>query len=179
MKTVIQFKNIEQFETTRLSVRKIQLEDFDLVLPMYQNEKVKAELGGPITAESAKEKFLRGIAGWKNNGFGPWLWFEKQSQQLVARAGLRAFELEGKSVIDVGYILLPEFWNKGFATEIATASIEIGFEILNFSELIAFTSKTNTASQHVLEKVGFQFDHDFIFDSTPHIYYRLTKKGTL
>ena len=106
--------------------------------------------------------------------FRSWLWFEKNSNKFVGRAGLRVLELESEKVIEVGYVLMPDFWNKGFATEMAAASVEVGFEVIKLKELVCFTSTTNKASQKVMEKVGFKYERNFIYLDEEHRLYRLS-----
>lgn len=173
MKAIISFNNIEDFETSRLYAKKISENYFDLLLSMYQNQTVMATLGGVVSENVVKERFLRSLESWEKNGFDAWLWFEKKSNKLVGRAGLRILELEGKRVVEVGYVLLPEFWNKGFATEMATASVEVAFNVLKLDELVCFTSTTNKSSQRVMEKVGFKYERNFIYLDEEHMLYRL------
>lgn len=174
MKTIIDFKNIEEFDTERLHAKKICKTDFGLILPMYQNEMVMETLGGIVPEDVVKERFLKSLASWKKNGFDAWLWFKKNSNELVGRAGLRILELEGEQVIEVGYVLLPEFWNQGFASEMASASIEIAFEVLKLKEIVCFTSVTNKPSQRVMEKIGFKYDRNFVYLGEEHMLYRLS-----
>lgn len=112
MKTIVNLKNIEEFETVRLHARRINENDFYLILPMYQNQTVMETLRGIVPENDVKERFLKSLAAWKINGFDAWLWFENNSNKFVGRAGLRILELVGERVIEVGYALLPDFWNK-------------------------------------------------------------------
>jgi ribosomal-protein-alanine N-acetyltransferase len=176
MKTIIKLKNIEEFDTARLHAKKIGENDFHLILPMYQNKTVMETLGGLVSESVVKERFLKSLAGWEKNGFDVWLWFEKNSNKLVGRAGLRMLELQGEQVTEVGYALLPEFWNNGFATEIASASIEIAFEILKLNEIVCFTSVTNKSSQRVMEKSGFKYNRNFIYLDEEHMLYLLSSE---
>lgn len=174
VKTIIYFKNIEEFETARLLAKKICQTNFDLVLPMYQNKIVMDTLGGTVSEDIVKERFLKSLAGWEKNGFDAWLWFEKNSNKFVGRAGLRVLELEGERVIEVGYVLLPEFWNQGLASEMASASIEIAYEVLKLKEIVCFTSVTNKPSKRVMEKIGFKYDRNFVYLGEEHMLYRLS-----
>lgn len=173
MKTVTVFLDITEFETKNLFARKLSAADFDLILPMYQNQLVMNTIGGVQSEDAIHKKFLWNLERWDKNGFGQWLWFDKASKNLVGRGGLRELEIEGELVVEVGYVLLPDFWNRGLATEMAMASIEIGFEILKLEELVCFTLATNKASQRVMEKAGFEFDRKFLYAEQPHVLYRL------
>ncbi len=52
--------------------------------------------------------------------------------------------------------VMPEQWNRGFATEMGRASLEIGFERLGFPEVASWALPNNLASRRVMEKLGFQ-----------------------
>lgn len=171
---IINFKSIEYFETSRLLAKRQTEADFDLVLSTYQNELTMQPLGGIVTQEIAAKRIQWNLDCWVKDGFGSWVWFHKESGRFIGRAGLRRVDIEGKSVIEVGYVLLPDFWGKGFATEIATTIIEIAFEYLKVKELVSYTAITNTASQRVMEKSGFIFTRHFDHCGEPYVLYQLS-----
>lgn len=173
MKIITNFKNIYEFETARLCARKITENDFDLILPMYQNHDVMKTLGGVVDETEARNRFNKCLSGWEKNGFDAWVWFERDTNKFVGRAGLRALEVDGENVVEIGYVLVPECWNKGYATEIAMAATEIALEVMRLQELVCLTQVTNKASQRVMEKVGFKYSKTFIYYNEPHLFYRL------
>ncbi len=71
----------------------------------------------------------------------------------ISAVSRKSFSLT--SEIELGYLLARKSWRKGFATEAASACLQLGFEKLGFREIIALTDLENTASQKVLEKTGF------------------------
>ncbi|MFA6303155.1 MAG: GNAT family N-acetyltransferase [Legionella sp.] len=173
MKIIIRFKNIFEFETTYLYARKLRVEDFELIASMYQNKSIMKTLGGVLSKQAIQEKFKWNLEQWENNGFGQWLWYDKKTKKFVGRGGLRKMELEKEAVVEIGYVLVPSFWNQGLATEMAIASKEIAFEVLNLKEAVCFTLVSNKASQRVMEKIGCIFDRQFIYQEEPHVLYRL------
>ena len=62
--------------------------------------------------------------------------------------------LENEREGDLGYILGRETWGHGFATEVAIALVEVGFEQLGLARIFAVCDVNHTASAHVLEKAG-------------------------
>ena len=61
----------------------------------------------------------------------------------------------GKSAdVETGYMLLPDAWGQGFATEGATAMVDYGFDDLGLDRIIGVTHPDNVASQNVLQKAG-------------------------
>ena len=82
----------------------------------------------------------------------------------VGRAVLRHLLVEDVDEVEVGYAFYQEYWGKGFATEIAAACLALGRDTLHLTTIVAVTSLTNSASQHVLRKVGLEYERDFIND---------------
>lgn len=58
----------------------------------------------------------------------------------------------------VGYNLNRQYWGKGYATEAARAMIRWAYATLNARDFKACHATANTASGHVLQKCGFQFE---------------------
>ena len=91
----------------------------------------------------------------------PWL------ELMIARSasGGEGFviEFEGRVVGDVGagrlpefgFMVHPEYWGRGIATEAAGAFIAYAFETLSVDRLTADVDPRNTASLRVLGKLGF------------------------
>src|SRR5690606_11566056 len=72
------------------------------------------------------------------------------------------FEENGNTnFYDYGYRLNEKFWNKGFATEASIAWLDYGFNQMNIEKMHAYTHAENGASNHVLQKVGFNFMEDY------------------
>jgi len=59
---------------------------------------------------------------------------------------------------DIGFALLPDFWNKGFAFEASTAVLNDARERLNLQRILAITSVDNHASINLLQRLGFRFE---------------------
>lgn len=74
----------------------------------------------------------------------------------------------------MAYAVLSDYWNQGFATEMAAASLQVGFQQLGFPEVASWTLLVNVASQRVMEKLGFRYERDFEFAGLRHRLYRLT-----
>ena len=104
-----------------------------------------------------------------------------------------AVDLKGRCIgrvgmwkrFEIGFILSPEHWGKGYATEAVAALIAECFA--RFPEAGALTAEVdprNTGSQRVLEKLGFVLrrigDRDFLYGGTEWCdtaYYALPRRG--
>jgi RimJ/RimL family protein N-acetyltransferase len=173
MKTITQFKSIDSFTTDRLFAEKIKPSDLDKFSSMHTNLQVMATLGGLRTEKQTHDNLEWNLQQWKENGFGLWLFYLKDTKEWVGRAGLRRVEVGGHEEIEIGYALMPQFWNLGLATEMTKACIEIAFEVIRLDNIVSFTLTTNKASQRVMEKAGFQYERDILHADLPHVLYRM------
>jgi RimJ/RimL family protein N-acetyltransferase len=163
---------IGERQTPRLLLTPIAATDFDDLVRMYSNPQVMATLGGVRTSEQARQNLAAMLAHWQEHGFGWWAVRDRVSGQFAGRGGLRHAMVEGRPEVEVGYGLLPEFWGRGLATELALESVRVGFEELKFPELVSFTLPTNAPSKRVMEKVGFRYERDIIHAGLPHVLFR-------
>jgi len=58
----------------------------------------------------------------------------------------------------IGYCLNRYFWGKGYATETANALVDFGFDRLNLHRIFVTCDPANTASAHVLKRIGMKFE---------------------
>ena len=90
------------------------------------------------------------------------------------------FEAEFTPAVEIGYRLLPEYWNLGIATEGASACLKFGIESLKIPQIVSFTAKINIPSQRVMQKIGLVYQQDFEHPLLPegdklrpHVLYKL------
>lgn len=55
----------------------------------------------------------------------------------------------------IGYALHPDFWGQGYASEAAKALVDVVFLLTDTDAMMATARSDNTASHHVLTKLGF------------------------
>ena len=164
---------IEAVRTERLIGERLRLSDFGEVYRMDQDPLIMATLGGLRSEERTRQWLQENMDQWERHGFGLWMFRLAADGSFVGRGGLRKATVEGREEVEVAYALRPEWWGRGFATEIAAAAVEVGFGPLGLAELVCFTLHTNRASQRVMEKVGFRYERDCLHAGLPHVLYRL------
>lgn len=59
--------------------------------------------------------------------------------------------------IEIGYILAPAVWDKGYASEAIKSFIDVVFSLTRARRILANSRIENLASRRVLEKTGFAF----------------------
>lgn len=109
---------------------------------------------------------------WQRYGFGLWLLRDRTTGELVGRGGLQYTDAIGGFAVEAAWAILPERWGQGLATELARASVQVAFDSLQLSEVIAITLPDNHASRRVMQKAGFAFDREIVHVGLPHVLYR-------
>lgn len=166
---------IELFETSRLIASRMRVTDFDDLYSMYRDPTIMASLGGMRSEEEIDKTLVWNMQHWDIHGYGLWIFRDKISHQFLGRGGLRSISLEGQVEIEVAYSLIPAFWGKGYATEIAAAALKVGFDILHLSQFICTALVSNKQSQRVMEKLGFSFERYIIREHLEQVLYRLSR----
>lgn len=59
---------------------------------------------------------------------------------------------------EIGYIIHPDYWAKGYATEVAKLLIKFGFSTLNLHRIFATCDPRNLGSAKVLEKIDMTYE---------------------
>src|SRR5262245_33844225 len=167
----IHMNALDERRTLRLLLTRMRPDDLDDLARMYGDPRVMATLGGVRSAAETAQYLERVLAHWDQYGFGWWAARDPLTGQFAGRGGLRHATVEGRAEIEVGYGLLPEFWGRGLATELARESVRVGFAELHRPELVSFTLPTNDASRRVMEKAGFRYERDIIHADLPHVLY--------
>jgi ribosomal-protein-alanine N-acetyltransferase len=144
-------------ETERLDLRPFEAGDVDWYAAIRAKPEVVRFLpGGEPTAARARpiaEATVPHFVGlWREVGYGPWAVVERESGRPLGHAGVRFLPELGET--EILYMLDTPAWGRGYATEAARAARDFGFEQLKLQRLIAFAVPENTASIHVLEKLG-------------------------
>lgn len=167
----------EKFRTQRLLLTRIGADDIDDMLRMHRDERVARTLGGP-RPDAEVEALVRELeAHWERHGYGWWVLRDPESSRFIGRGGLRQVRVAGQSEVEVAYGLLPEWWGRGLATELARVAVAQGFVALGLDEVVSYTLPGNRASRRVMEKAGFAFERDIEHAGLHHVLYRLTARA--
>ena len=143
-------------ETERLILRNWTSSDAENLFEICRDDEVMKYIGtgkGYKTLQEAEDFLSWAVNYQEENGFCRWAVVEKSSGEIIGSCGFA--RPHGTTEIELGYLLARKHWGKGFATEAAEACLRFGFNKLDFREIIAMTDLENTASQKVLEKIGF------------------------
>ena len=77
----------------------------------------------------------------------------KRDNTFLGEAGMSLYASRYRCG-NIFYNLMPTHWGHGYATEVASALVQFGFDILHLHRIEAGAATENIASVRVLEKVG-------------------------
>ena len=146
-------------ETDRLILREFDISDAAFILRLVNDPSWLHYIGekGVRSLEDAENYIRTGpVDMYQRLGFGLWLVELKPHQEPIGMCGL--LKRDTLDDVDIGFALLPEFCQKGYAYEAAAATVEHAKTHLLLSRIVAITSQDNAASCALLEKLGFQFE---------------------
>lgn len=172
---------LEGQSTDRLLFRKIDASDFQHWLKFFQDPRtsvhwVEEKISPELTCENWYQK-----QQWRyeNNKGGMNALIEKTSNQLIGHAGLLVQTVDGVEELEIGYSLLPEFWDKGYATEAASLCKGFAFQNKLADSLISIISVTNTPSQQVASKNGMVVEKKTRYRNNEVFIYRIRRADWL
>ena len=158
---------ILNIETPRLILRPLEISDAEAMFAMDSNPTVHQYLWQNPTKDISETiqiiEFVQ--KQYEENGIGRFATILKETGEFVGWTGIKFIndhvENGNTNFYDYGYRLNEKFWNKGIATEASRAWLDFGFNQMNIQEMNAYTHAENGASNHVLNKVGFNFIEDY------------------
>lgn len=144
------------FETERLVVRKFNAADYDNYFSLQGNPDVMRYIRPPRTREES-DTFLRDkiLAADPSDFKGFWAVEEKLSGAFTGCFVIIPIPDDPEKT-QMGYSFLPEYWGKGYASEVAIRGMDYFYNETPLTELYGVTETPNIASQKVLLKAGFQ-----------------------
>jgi ribosomal-protein-alanine N-acetyltransferase len=145
----------KMIETKRLILRKMTMEDLDDLLLIFTDPKVMASFGEILfDRENMRQWVQRNLDHQERYGYGLFSVILKESGDLVGDCGLEHLEVDGSPEVEIGYDFLSSYWNRGLATEAASAVRDFAFEQLGLQRVVSLIRPDNLASIRVAEKIG-------------------------
>ena len=145
-------------ETERLLLRQFSITDTTFIIELVNSPGWLAFIGDRnIKTEKEAVEYLRNgpLKSYEVNGFGLSLVEMKNDMTPIGMCGiLKRDSLENP---DIGFAFLPEYMGRGFAFEIANATMTYAKNILKLPVILAITVPGNKRSIKLLEKMGLKF----------------------
>lgn len=142
-------------ETSRLKIREIKVEDVARLYELYRDESITRymePLFQDIGQETAYTKaYIENVYGFY--GYGMWVMENKESGQVIGRAGLEY--KEGFEGLELGFMLGVDYQHKGYAYEACSAILRYGIGELGQNKYYAWIDEDNAASIRLCRRLGF------------------------
>lgn len=135
-------------ETDRCLIRELSLSDLPELYELYDKPGMTdfvEQLYDYETELEYQKAYIENMYGFYE--YGMWLVFSKETGKLIGRAGLEHDEL--------GYMIAPELWDQGYATEVCRFIIDYARENTDFEELYCRIDERNEASVRLAKRLGF------------------------
>jgi ribosomal-protein-alanine N-acetyltransferase len=142
------------FETQRLRIRLLTLNDLDSFHKMQSNPKVMQYADGEVNDFIGHQKELLNLIDKyqnRNNDFWIYAIDHKIDEVFV---GTLAF-VKDNADDEIGYRFLEEYWNKGYGLEVCKGALAYCRKI-GMKQLVAYCADENKASIKILEKLNFK-----------------------
>ena len=148
--------------TERLVIRQLTQDDFADLCEMLCDPDVMYAWEHIFTEVQVQEWLDRQFERYEQTGVGVWAAIEKETDVMVGQFGLVWADIEGKSVLELTYMLKKSHWHKGFAIEGSKACLNYAFNVMNIDKVYAPIRPENQASRKVAEKLGFEVQGEYI-----------------
>jgi [ribosomal protein S5]-alanine N-acetyltransferase len=158
---------------TSLEIRPVTSDDAGRLLEILGDPEVAAWLRqagvtGPFTLDECEEIVARKVAHWAAHGFGMSLAFTEG--RCVGRAVVQHTIAAGQGEVEIGWAVARDMWGRGIATQLGGHALSAGRDA-GVDRIVAFTRVDNRASRRVMEKLGLEYERDFIHAGHPHVLY--------
>lgn len=155
-------------QTPRLILRQWQDSDTAPFIQMCADDEVMRYFPKKLDATEATAFIERIRTAIETRGWGLFAVELKATGEFIGFIGLHVHppELKIADAPEIGWRLLPQYWNQGYATEGAKAVLKYAFRTLRLEKVISFTACVNTPSERVMQNIGLEkvgeFDHPLV-----------------
>jgi ribosomal-protein-alanine N-acetyltransferase len=165
----VQFSDFPVLQTDRLLLREVTHQDAPVLFDLRSMDAVMQYLDRP------KPKDIREIMDLidqikkdfeQSNGIS-WIITTRDADKAIGTIGFWRLDKPNHRA-EIGYMLHPDEWGKGLASEAMHAVLPYAFETLHFHSIEANVNPLNEASKNLLLKLGFvqeaNFRENYYFD---------------
>jgi len=135
-------------------------EDLKNLVILDMDPEVRAFFPGGVSSPGLlQEKINKSRASFLENGFGEFSMTELKTERFIGRAGFAGLD-DGE--IEVGYLLLKEYWGQGLASEALVALLDWAGRTLPAARILAYAPVDHQASLGVMRKAGMRYLKTYI-----------------
>jgi len=124
---------------------------------------------------AAKQWIARNQQRYLKHGQGLWAMDLKSTGEMIGDCGITLQDVDGDSLLEIGYHLRRDMWGQGFATEAARACRDYGFTQLRAEFLVSLVRPENLPSCRVAERNGMTVWKETTHAGMPYLVYRVRR----
>lgn len=149
--------DIPTITTPRLTLRAFVLQDAAPLHRIFGSPGVLRYFPSskPPSLDQVQKVIDGQLAHWAQYGYGWWATVLRSDNTFVGWSGLQF--LPETDETEIAYLLDPDFWGQGLATEAAKAGLRYGLDKLGLETIVAIVHPENAASRRVIDKLGLAF----------------------
>ena len=153
------FSKIPELETERLKFRAIKKSDLKDIYEYSSNPKTSQYLlWEPHKSVEYTKRFIDIVlAKYKIGEYHDWAIVLKENKKMIGTCGFTSID-EHNSIAEIGYVLNPDYWGYGLATEAARKIVDFAFNVLKVNRVEAKFLFGNEASLNVMTKLGMKLE---------------------
>lgn len=140
------------FETERLRLRAARKADFEKVHALFNNVSVHKMLSTGFVVPVLDSKLEKDLPTSISESLLYVIIETKDSGEFIGYTRLFGHSYKNRDAM-LGMALLPEFWGRGYATEVLTFIIDYAFQQLAMHRISLDVSGNNTAAIKVYKRV--------------------------
>jgi RimJ/RimL family protein N-acetyltransferase len=146
-------------ETERLRLRHPDAGDLDALYAIFGDPvPMRYWSHEPLADRDAAKAYLGSIdEGFEQRTLFQWAVTERGAGGLIGTVTLDTWDRTNRHA-EIGFVLHPSEWGKGYAGEAVRAVLACGFDALDLHRVEAELDPRNGASARLLERLGFRYE---------------------
>ncbi len=148
-------------ETERLYLRELVLDDIRELSKVLSDPESMQYYTKPFNMEEVESWIQWSIDNYRKYNHGLWAVILKDGEKFLGDCGITMQLIDKETVPEIGFHIVKNYCNQGYATEAAIACKEYAFKVLKYPKVFSYTTVKNVPSQKVAEKMGMQKYKEF------------------
>ncbi len=149
-------------ETEHFCLRQLTVSDATDYFSVASDPRTSAYLlWEPHTDIDYTKRYLKRICElYEKKEFFDYAAVLKSENKVIGTGGYSSIDTPNHAA-EIGYVLHPDYWGKGYATELAKELISFGFDELGLNRIYARYMDGNTASRRVMDHCRMKYEGTF------------------
>ena len=170
------FEIFPVLETERLILRTMREDDAEAFLDIFSDPIAMRYFGVIFDLPRMNQWVRSNLKHEKQHGFSLLTVILKDNNEVIGDCGLETDEIDGQTVVGIGFDFRRQYWGKGYATEAALAVLDYGFTQFGFDSISGWIDPENSPSQRVAERIGMTVEKYVMCGEKKYALYSINRK---